>query len=156
MFVNVPQAFAANVRAGMPATVRARGHLDEPIAATVTRTSASLDPGTRTLLTQVDIANRSGRLLPGMFVYADMQIVPSGTRWRLPATAVIFDTQGTRVATVAQGNTIRFQHVELGRDFGHAIDIQAGLLGTETIVALPTVSLKEGQIVKPVASQKTP
>jgi multidrug efflux pump subunit AcrA (membrane-fusion protein) len=93
-------------------------------------------------------------LLPGMFVYVDLEIAPSGIRWRLPATAVIFDTQGTRVATVAQGNTIRFQHVELGRDFGDSMDIQAGLHGKETIVAQPTVSLKEGQVVKPMASQK--
>jgi len=153
VFVNVPQAFAPNVRAGLAATVRARGHLDEPAAASVTRTAGSIDPGTRTLLTQVDIPNPSGRLLPGMFVYVDFQIAAAGTRWRLPATAVIFDTQGTRVATVASGNTIHFQPVELGRDFGDSIDIQAGLRGNETIVAQPTVSLKEGQVVKPMASQ---
>ena len=118
VFVNVPQAFAPSVRAGLPVNVRVRGHLDEPVAASVTRTASALDPGTRTLLTQVDIPNPSRRLMPGMFVYVDLKIAPSGTRWRVPATAVIFDTQGTRVATVAPGNTIRFQHVELGRDFG--------------------------------------
>jgi RND family efflux transporter MFP subunit len=154
VFVNVPQAFAPSVRAGLPVNVRIRGHLDEPLAASVTRTASALDPGTRTLLTQVEIPNPKGQLMPGMFVYVDFKIAPSGSRWRLPATAVIFDAQGTRVATVAQGNTIRFQHVELGRDFGDSIDIQAGLHGTETIVAQPTVSLKEGQVVRPMASQQ--
>jgi len=156
VYVNVPQAFAPNVQTGLPVKVRARGHLDEPVAASVTRTSGALDPGTRTLLTQVDVPNLSGRLLPGMFVYVDFQITPSGTRWRVPATAVIFDTQGTRVATIAQGNAIRFQQVELGRDFGDSFDVQAGLHGTEMIVAQPTVSLKEGQVVKPMASPGTP
>jgi RND family efflux transporter MFP subunit len=151
VFVNVPQAFAANVRQGMPAMVRIRGDLDHPVSATVTRTSQSLDPGTRTLLTQVDVPNPKGELLPGMFVYVDLEIAPSGTRWRVPATAVVFDTQGTRVATVAD-NTIRFRQVELGRDFGDTIDIQAGLRGNETIVAQPTVAMKEGQVVRPVAS----
>jgi len=150
VFVNVPQAFAPSVRTGLPAKVMVRGHLDQPLAASVTRTSSSLDPGTRTLLTQVDIPNESGRLLPGMFVYVDLKITPSGTRWRLPATAVIFDAQGPRVATVGEGNTIRFQHVELGRDFGDSIDVQAGLHGNETIVAQPTVALKEGQVVRPL------
>jgi RND family efflux transporter MFP subunit len=154
VFVNVPQAFAPSVRAGLPVNVRIRGHLDEPLAASVTRTASALDPGTRTLLTQVEIPNPKGQLMPGMFVYVDFKIAPSGSRWRLPATAVIFDAQGTRVATVAQGKTIRFQHVELGRDFGDSIDIQAGLHGTETIVAQPTVSLKEGQVVRPMASQQ--
>ena len=156
VFVNVPQPFAPNVRAGLPVKVRVRGHLDEPVAAFVTRTASALGPGTRTLLTQVDVPNRSGQLMPGMFVYVDFTIAPSGTRWRLPATAVIFGAEGTRVATVAQGNTIHFQHVELGRDFGDSIDIQAGLHGHETIVAQPTVSLKEGQIVKPMAATATP
>ena len=152
VFVNVPQAFAPSVRAGLPVNLRVRGHLDEPVTASVTRTASALDPGTRTLLTQVDIPNPSGRLMPGMFVYVDFRIAPSGTRWRVPATAVVIDTQGTRVATVASGNTIRFQHVELGRDFGDAFDVQAGLHGNETIVAQPTVSLKEGQVVRPIAS----
>ena len=153
VFVNVPQAFGPSVRTGLPVKVRVRGHLDEPVAASVTRTASAIDPGTRTLLTQVEIPNPSGQLMPGMFVYVDFQIAPSGTRWRLPATAVVFDTQGTRVATVGQGNVIRFQHVELGRDFGDSIDIQAGLHGHETIVAQPTVSLKEGQVVRPMPLQ---
>src|SRR6185436_4811085 len=80
VFVNVPQAFAANMRIGLPVKVRLRGHLDEPVAASVTRTASALDPGTRTLLTQVDVPNSSGRLLPGMFAYVDFQITPSGTR----------------------------------------------------------------------------
>jgi RND family efflux transporter MFP subunit len=156
VFVNVPQVFAPNVRKGLPATIRVRGHLEEPIAAAVTRTASALDPGTRTLLTQVDIPNASHLLMPGMFVYVDFKIAPSGTRWRVPATAVIFDAQGTRIVTVASGNTIRFRNVELGRDFGDAIDIQGGLRGDEMIVAQPTVSLKEGQRVRMLATQASP
>ncbi len=155
VFVNVPQAFAPNVRPGLPVTVRARGHLDQPVSASVTRTASAIDPGTRTLLIQVDIPNTTGELMPGMFVYADLRIAPSGIRWRLPATAVIFDSQGTRVATVAPGNTIHFQHVDLGRDFGDTIDIQGGLQGHETIVAQPTVSLKEGQVVRPIPAHQS-
>jgi multidrug efflux pump subunit AcrA (membrane-fusion protein) len=156
VFVNVPQAFAAHVLRGMAVKVTARGHLDEAVSATVTRTANVIDPGTRTLLTQVDIPNQSGLLMPGMFVYADFDIAPSGTRWRLPATALIFDAQGTRVATVAPGDTIHFQQVEVGRDFGDTIDIQAGLHGGEAIVAQPTVSLREGQRVRPVAADSGP
>jgi RND family efflux transporter MFP subunit len=155
VFVNVPQAFAPNVRAGMPVQLTVRGQLEAPVAAYVTRTSSALDPETRTLLAQVDIPNPSSRLVPGMFVYVSFNITPAGTRWRVPATAVVFDTQGTRVATVGPGNTIRFQHVTLGRDYGASIDIQAGLHGNETIVTQPTVSLREGQVVTPLESKST-
>src|SRR5215468_11732955 len=126
VFVNVPQAYAPNVKIGMPVQILVRGRLMEPIAAKVTRTANAIDQGTRTLLTQVDIPNESHQLLPGMFVYVSFQIAPSGQHWRLPAEAVVFNAQGTRVAMVGPGNKLHFQKVTIGRDLGTSIDIQAG------------------------------
>ena len=151
VFVNVPQAYAPNVKGGLPVSVVVRGQIMKPVTATVTRTASAFDPGTRTLLTQVDIPNAGHHLLPGMFVYVTFKIGPSGTRWRVPATAVIFNAQGTRVVTVGAGNKLHFQDVVLGRDFGTAIDVQGGLQGDELVVKQPTVSLQEGQAVTPVA-----
>ena len=155
VFVNVPQAYAANVKVGLPARVTARGQLAEPVKATVTRTSSAIDTGTRTLLTQVDIPNPSHRMLPGTFVYVDFEIGPAGTHWRIPATALVFNAQGTRVVLVGTGNKLHFQQVVVGRDLGTTIDVQSGLEGNETIVKLPTVSLQEGQVVTPVAAPAT-
>jgi len=155
VFVNVPQAYAPNVKVGLPVQIAVRGQLGQPVMGKVTRTASAIDPGTRTLLTQVDIPNPSHRLLPGMFVYVTFKIAPAGTHWRVPATAVIFDAQGTRVAIVGAGNLLRFQEVVLGRDFGTSIDVQAGLQGHETIVKQPTVSLQEGQRVTPVESKNS-
>ena len=155
VFVNVPQAYAPNVTVGLPVQIAVRGQLGQPVMGKVTRTASAIDPGTRTLLTQVDIPNQSHRLLPGMFVYVTFKIAPSGTRWRVPATAVIFNAQGTRVAIVGAGDTLHFQPVVLGRDFGTSIDVQAGLQGHETIVTQPTVSLQEGQRVTPIESKSS-
>ncbi|HEV2984487.1 MAG TPA: efflux RND transporter periplasmic adaptor subunit [Vicinamibacterales bacterium] len=152
VFVNVPQAYAPNVRVGLPVSVLVRGRLMQAVTGTVTRTANALDPSTRTLLTEVDVQNRSHALLPGTFVYVAFKIAAAGVRWRVPATAAIFDAQGTRVVIVGSDNKLHFQPVVFGRDFGTAIDIQAGLRGDETIVKQPTVSLQEGQIVKPVPS----
>jgi RND family efflux transporter MFP subunit len=152
IFVNVPQAFAPTVKIGLPVKVTVRGRLAEPVTGRVTRTASALDPGTRTLLTQVDIPNRSRHVLPGMFVYVAFEIVPSGTRWQVPATAVVFNAQGTRVVIVDKEKKLHFQSVELGRDFGMSIDVQAGLNGNEVIVKQPTVSLQEAQLVRPIES----
>jgi len=152
VFVNVPQAYAPNVTVGLPVRVTLRGQLMQPVTGTVTRTASAFDPGTRTLLTQVDIPNPSNRMLPGMFVYVDFKIGPSGTHWRVPATAMMFNAQGTRVAIVGAGNKLHFQDVVIGRDLGTSIDIQAGLHGNEMVVSQPTVSLQEGQVVKPIES----
>jgi RND family efflux transporter MFP subunit len=155
VFVNIPQAYAANVRTGLPVSLSVRGHLMQPVAGTVTRTANAIDPATRTLLAEVDVPNPSHGLLPGMFVYVALKIGPAGTRWRVPATAAIFDAQGTRVAIVGLGNALHFQPVVFGRDLGASIDIQSGLRGDETIVKQPTVSLQEGQVVRPIEPQKT-
>jgi RND family efflux transporter MFP subunit len=152
VFVSVPQAYAPNVKAGMPVQVSVRGRLMQPVTGAVTRTANALDPGTRTLLVEVDIPNASHDLLPGMFVYVGFKIGTSGTRWRVPATAVVIDAGGTRVVTVGTRNALHFQPVVLGRDFGDSIDIQAGLHGGETIVKQPTVSFQEGQVVRPIPS----
>jgi RND family efflux transporter MFP subunit len=155
VFVSVPQVYAPNVKAGVPVRVSVRGRLMQPVSGAVTRTANALDPGTRTLLVEVVIPNRSHELLPGMFVYVGFSIVPAGTRWRVPATAVVFDADGTRVVTVGEGHAIHFQQVVLGRDFGDSIDVQAGLHGGETVVKQPTVSLQEGQVVRPIASAQS-
>jgi hypothetical protein len=89
-----------------------------------------------------------------MFVYATFKVSPAGTRWRVPATAAIFDAHGTRVVLVGPDNKLHYQPVVLGRDLGALIDIQAGLHGDESIVKQPTVSLQEGQVVKPIAAPK--
>jgi RND family efflux transporter MFP subunit len=156
VFVNVPQAFAPSVKVGLPVQISVRGRLMKPVRGSVTRTAAALDPVTRTLLTEVDIANASHELPPGTFVYVGFTIGPAGTRWRLPATALVFDAAGTRVVTVGAGGKLHFQPVVIGRDFGDAIDVQAGLTGGETVVKQPTVSLQEGQVVKPLPSPPSP
>jgi RND family efflux transporter MFP subunit len=153
VFVTIPQVFATNVKPGLPVQVAARGQLTAPVAATVARTANALDPGTRTLLTEVDIPNSSHAMLPGEFVYVTFKISPSGKRWRLPATALIFNSAGTQVMLVEPGGKLHLQKVIVGRDFGDTIDIQAGLNGGETVVQQPDVSLQDGQVVTPVESQ---
>jgi len=152
VFVSVPQVVAPNIQVDMPVQVTVRGHIQQPVLGTVTRTASALDPATRTLLVEVDIPNHEHQLLPGTFVYVAFTIAPAGTRWRLPATALVFDENGTRVVTVDARNALHFQSVLVGRDFGASLDIQAGLRGDERIVKQPTVSLREGQNVRPLAS----
>jgi RND family efflux transporter MFP subunit len=150
VFVSVPQVVARNVKPGLPAQVTVRGALGSPVAATVTRTASALDPGTRTLLTEVDIPNAAHAMLPGTFVYVAFKLGRSGQRWNLPATALIFDARGTQVMLVDPGGKLRLQKVTVGRDFGDTIDVQAGLGGGETVVKQPDVSLQDGQVVTPV------
>jgi RND family efflux transporter MFP subunit len=152
VFVNVPQVHAPSVKIGLPVKVTARGHLEAPVAGTVTRTASALDPSTRTLLVEIDLDNASHALMPGMFAYVGLTVSPSGQRWNVPATAVVVDSAGTRIVTIGADKKLHFQPVVLGRDFGDTIDIQGGLHGNESIVQQPRISLEEGQVVEPVTA----
>ena len=152
IFVSVPQVIAANLKPGVKASVTVRGKRATPFEATVTRTADALDPGTRTLLTELDIANPSHALLPGEFVDVDFKLAPAGGRWNLPATALIFNGTGTQVMVVDHQNKLHLQDVVVGRDYGDTIDIQAGLNGDESVVAQPVVSLSDGEQVTPIES----
>src|SRR5439155_26092 len=95
------QAAVAAAEATVASNVaNVRGRLMHPVAGRVSRTAKALDPVNRTLLVEVDIPNASHDLFPGMFVYVGFAIRPAGSRWRVPATAVVIDAEGTRVATV--------------------------------------------------------
>jgi RND family efflux transporter MFP subunit len=153
VFVNVPQVYAADPKPGLRAEITIRGALNAPVTAAVARTANALDPGTRTLLTEVDIANSAHRMLPGEFVYVGFKLAAMGQRWNLPATALIFNAGGTQVVTVGPGGKLRMQKVSVGRDFGDTIDIQGGLTGNELIVEQPDVSLMAGEIVTPVEAK---
>ena len=153
VFVSVPQVFAGNIKPGLTAQVAVRGGLQTPLAATVARTADALDPATRTLLTEVDVPNASHTLFPGEFVYVNFKITPVGRRWRLPATALIFNAAGTQLMLVGPDNKLQLRKVVVGRDFGDTVDIQAGLNGGESVVEQPDVSLQNGQLVAPLESQ---
>jgi hypothetical protein len=91
-------------------------------------------------------------MLPGTFVYVAFKLAPSGQRWNLPATALIFNSDGTQVMLVEPGGKLHIQQVTVGRDFGDTINVQAGLNGNEIVVKQPDVSLQDGQVVIPVES----
>ena len=95
VFVNVPQPFAPNVKAGLPVLVEVRGQLTQPVAAIVDEDSHR--PGPRhphpPYAGGHPERGRTG-CMPGMFVYVTFKIAPSGTRWRIPSTALSFDAQG--------------------------------------------------------------
>jgi multidrug efflux pump subunit AcrA (membrane-fusion protein) len=70
VLVNVPQTSAPAVALNAPVTVHVQEFGDR-FTGTIVRTASALDPMTRTLLTEVQLANPERKLMPGM--YAQVQ-----------------------------------------------------------------------------------
>src|SRR5262249_31088598 len=64
--ISVPQASAPSIHVGQGATVQVQ-EFSRPFMGKVTRTTNSFDPGGRTLITEVDVSNPKGLLMPGMY-----------------------------------------------------------------------------------------
>ncbi len=150
VFVSVPQTYVRSIRKGLEAEVLVPEFPGRIFHGEVARFAGSLDSASRTLLTEVRLANPKGELFPGMFGEVRFSFMAAQPAILLPSNAAIINTSGTLVATVDTANTIHFVHVKLGRDFGAQIEIVDGLAPGTHVVAKPSDSLVEGMEVAPL------
>jgi RND family efflux transporter MFP subunit len=147
VFVNVPQFYAQDIQVGMDAPTTVRERPGRSFAGRVARTAHELDVGTRTLLTEVDIPNADDALIAGMYGRISFRRTRQSPILVVPATAVLLDAQGTRVALVRQG-AISWRKVEIDQDLGDQIAIATGVSLGDVIVAAPSDRLVEGMRVR--------
>jgi multidrug efflux pump subunit AcrA (membrane-fusion protein) len=148
ILVNVPQAYAGSIHVGLAATVTLQENSRRKYLGKVTRTASSIDQNTRTLLTEVQVVNQDGSLIPGM--YANIQFVGQRVDPPLlaPGDSLVTRANGPQLAVVGPGNRIHYQLVQLGRDYGNEIEIVSGLQGGENVVINPSDDVREGAEVK--------
>jgi RND family efflux transporter MFP subunit len=157
VFVDVPEAYAASVRLGMPAEVNFNTYGVKPIVGKVARTADALDPTSRTLRTEIDVDNATQQLPPGVYANVNLQVATATRNYIVPANVLLFRAEGLRIALVDAQQRVHLQPVTLGRDFGSTVEITEGLRDTDRLVLSPSDSLYEGQAVKsvePNAAQK--
>jgi RND family efflux transporter MFP subunit len=146
--VDVPQTYSVDIKPGDITDVTVQERPGEIFSGRIIRTANALDPVARTLLTEVYVDNKSGRLLPGMYSLVRFHIVRSHPVEIVPTDALIIDSQGMRVAILTANKTIHFVHVEVGRDLGTNIEITNGIHPGDIVVSNPSDSLEEGQRVE--------
>lgn len=144
VFVQVPQDVAPSVRTGIEATVSVREFPAQPFTGEVARTSGALDATTRTLRTEVRVPNPDNTLLTGMYAEVRLPLATPHTLYELPATSVMSDAEGVRVATVDGSERIHLVPVVIERDLGATMQIASGLSGDERVVRLGSGALREG------------
>jgi RND family efflux transporter MFP subunit len=147
VFVNVPQLHASAVRVGMHAPIRVRELRDRVFDGVVARTSNEIDGPSRSLLTEVDIPNPDGTLLAGMYARVRLDVEDADRPLLVPATAVLFDAQGTRVAVVQDG-VVHWKSVEIEGDLGDRLAIARGLVEQDAVAAMASEQLVEGMRVR--------
>lgn len=144
--VYVPQDQAAGLAPGVKAIIRVPQMPGRTFPGTVTRIADALVPGTRTLLTEVDIPNPGGTLQPGTYVTVELFIPRKTPSFVVPAQAVFFDENGMQVA-VARNGAASIQTVNVTRDLGTAIEVDHGVKEGDQVILDPPVDLRSGDKV---------
>lgn len=147
VFVQVPQDVAPSVHADLFAEVTVREYPDRTFDGKVTRASSELDPRSRTMNTEVRVANADGALIPGMYAQVSLTLAYPHRVFEIPATSVINDAKGMRVAVVGADDAVHIVPIVVERDNGATFEVSSGLTGGERVIKLPSVDLEEGRVV---------
>jgi RND family efflux transporter MFP subunit len=156
VFVSVPEIYSRAARPGMTADLALKEFPDRRFEAKLVRTANAIDLSSRTLLTEFEVDNRDGALLPGSYAEVHLKLASAGDTFRLPISALMFRPGGMTVAVMKDATHAALVPVTLGRDFGSSVEIVAGLDGTERIIDSPPDSIETGQEVRVAAPAAAP
>jgi RND family efflux transporter MFP subunit len=142
----VPQDEAFGLGPGTAAVVRVPEMPGRDFSGTVTRLAEALAPGSRTLLTEIDVPNPDHALSPGIYCNVELKIPRKTPSLIVPSEAIIFNRDGLSVAVVEDGSA-HFRHVTVVRDFGTTVEVSAGVKDGDQVIMNPPVDLTEGHKV---------
>ncbi len=147
ILVSVPEGYASSVKTGQKATLHFQELPAAEVHGSVTRTAASIDPNTRTLLTEVEVDNRDGRLLTGMYAVVTFNALDGPGPLTVSGDSIAI-RQDRNVVALLRNGAIHLQPVEVGRDYGPAVEILSGLQDGDLIAATFTDEVREGARVQ--------
>jgi membrane fusion protein, multidrug efflux system len=147
VYVNVPQAYMTFIKVGSKTPVTLQEFPGQRFMGYVARTAESIDPGTRTLLTEVDVPNKDGRLFPGSFGEVHFAVGTGVNKVTVPVNAMLFRAQGAQVAVVGSNGKVELRPINIGRDYGTTLEVLDGLSTSDQVVINPADSLENGQLV---------
>ena len=147
VYVSVPESSAPTMRAGIKACLQMTEYPGQNFCGKVARTSDSIDPNTRTLLTEVDVPNPKGTLLQGSYAQVHFDAQASGQRLSLPINALLFRPEGTMAAVLGSDSTISLHKLTIGRDLGNSVEVLEGITAGDNVVVNPADSLEQGEKV---------
>jgi RND family efflux transporter MFP subunit len=148
IYVQVPQAFTADLRPGLKATFEMPQYPGRKFDATLVTTSNAMNETSRSMLVELQADNPDGKLFGGTYCRVDFQIPSDQNMVRLPATALMPVNRGVQVAVLGDNNKVVLKSIQLGRDFGDTVEVTAGLAAQDRVIDSPPETLQTGNTVQ--------
>jgi membrane fusion protein (multidrug efflux system) len=148
LYVNVPQSYLPSIKLGAKASVSVPEYAGRTFLATVESSAQSVDVASGTTRMQLGLDNTTGELRPGAYADVQLSLTRDTQPLSIPASALIFDNSGLRVATVTPADKILFKPVTIARDLGREIEISTGLSADDRVIVTPLDGIADGDQVR--------
>jgi len=148
LVIPVPESYVRFIRVGDPVAVRVPS-LNRIFPGKVARFSVDVRSDTRTMHTEVDVANPQRVLVPGLYAEAALQFDSKENVPSVPVQALNREGDKTSVLVVTADGTLERRAVEVGMQTSSDVEIVSGLNEGEQVVVSDRSGLKTGQKVHP-------
>jgi RND family efflux transporter MFP subunit len=148
VYVNVPQNYVPQIKIGAKAQLTAPEYANRTFQATVEASAQSVDVASGTTRMQLGLDNNTGELMPGGYANVRLGLQRDSVPLSIPASALIFNQNGLRVATVGPDDKIQFKTVTIARDLGRTIELASGLTPEDRVVVTPPDGIADGDQVR--------
>ena len=155
VYVQVPQSYGPSIRPGSDAVLVVPEYPGREFHAQVVAASDAVNATSGTTLVQLQVDNADGKLMPGSFAHVHFNLPVNTTALRVPASSLIFDNAGLRVATVGEGDKVAFKKVSILYDYGKTVEIGSGLDAADRVIDSPPDGIKDGDAVKIASNDAT-
>lgn len=153
IFLEVPETDAGFIAANSPAKIKVPSLSAESFEGKVARTAWTLQTSSRTLRTEIDVENPSGRLRPGMYATAEIEVARRVDALSLPKSAVFKKGPDSFCKSISSGNTIKELPIKTGIVAGTDVEIVSGLTGEESLIGANLAAYREGQAVEVIVAK---
>jgi membrane fusion protein, multidrug efflux system len=156
IYVQIPQAFAAELQPGMKTTFEMPQSPGQQFEARLVTTSNAMEVNSRTMLVELQADNSNGKLFAGTYCQVHFHLSSDPNVVRVPATALVPVDHGMQVAVLGDGDKVALKTVHLGRDLGDSVEVVAGISPSDRVIDSPPETLRSGDTVRLAATTAPP
>lgn len=147
-YVNVPQTYVPSIPPGTKVRITVPERPGRIYSATVASSAQAVNIASGATLMQILVDNADGELMPGAFANVSFDLPRNIVVLSVPASALMFDKAGLRIATVGPGSKVILKTVTIMRDLGKVIELSSGLAADDRVIENPPDGIAEGDLVR--------
>jgi RND family efflux transporter MFP subunit len=148
VYVQVPQAYTAQIAAGATTAVTVPEYPDRSFSAQVVTNATAVDPANGSQLTELLIDNTDGSLKPGGYALVRFALPTQAGVVRIPSSALLTRDTGVSVALLRPNGHVHIQPIRIARDLGAAVEVAGGVSADDPVIDNPADTLQEGDLVR--------